>query len=319
MQLGANYASHSGLWTGVKGWFSGLQHVQFLIALGLLRAVPILRAQSNYLDTLPPTYVVGTNSFSEALQNTPITATEFAGAQLAEAQIDSLLKLPQAVPNFSQSHTGLRSFADNYVIRGLGNTDFLSDPAVVVYLDDAPFGDGISYTPDLLSVDDLEVYRGPQGSRFGKNAEAGVINIISRQPKDQFEVQANVSGATFDAQEYRIQAEGPVVKGALYFALAGQYSASDGYIRNGFLHTDADKSEGMNGRGSLKWIPAEHWDLTFNATVDRFNDGIGLVPVSGDSRHTMSDFDGKYDGMANSQSLRIKGVLPGTTVTSITT
>jgi len=124
--------------------------------------------------------VVGTNSFSETLQNTPITATEFAGAQLAEAQIDSLLKLPQGVPNFSQSHTGLRSFADNYVIRGLGNTDFLSDPAVVVYLDDAPFGDGISYTPDLLSVDHLEVYRGPQGSRFGKNAEAGVINIVSR-------------------------------------------------------------------------------------------------------------------------------------------
>src|SRR6266404_4728358 len=119
MQLGANYASHSGLWTGVKGWFSGLQHAQFLIALGLLRAVPILRAQSNYLDTLPPTYVVGTNSFSEALQNTPITATEFAGAQLAEAQIDSLPTSPAAVTRSLQGPTGSRSWVDKFATRGL--------------------------------------------------------------------------------------------------------------------------------------------------------------------------------------------------------
>jgi len=97
------------------------------------------------------------------------------------------------------------------------------------------------------------------------------------------------------------------VKGALYFGLAGQYSASDGYIRNVFLNTDAARSEGMNGRAWLDWVPDEHWDVAFSATVDRFNAGVGLVALNGDPRQTMSDFEGKYDGIANSQSFADKG------------
>jgi hypothetical protein len=49
------------------------------------------------------------------------------------AGLSSIIDLRRAVPNLSQNHAGLRSFSDNYVMRGLGNTEFLRDAAVVLY------------------------------------------------------------------------------------------------------------------------------------------------------------------------------------------
>src|SRR5213076_1393567 len=108
----------------------------------------------------------------------------------------------------------------NYTVRGLGNTEFISDPAVVLYVDDAPFGDAASYTTDLLAVDHVEVYRGPQGARYGKNSEAGVINIVTRRPGNQFEAEGRASYATFETYQFQASAVGPLAKEKLYFTLA---------------------------------------------------------------------------------------------------
>src|SRR5262245_40470572 len=83
---------------------------------------------------LPPVVVVGTS-----LQRTPVTATTVSSKLLSERGIESALQLWYVVPNLSQINAGLRSFSDNYSIRGVGNTEFLSDPAVVLYVDGAPF------------------------------------------------------------------------------------------------------------------------------------------------------------------------------------
>ena len=203
-------------------------------------------------------------------------------------------------------------------MRGLGNTEFLSDPGMVLYVDDAPFGDVVSYTTDLLAIDHFEVYRGPQATRFGKDAEAGVINIVTRQPTDQLEAEAGASEATFNTQQYRALVQGPLVKGALNLSLTGQYSTSDGFIQNTFLQSHADEREGFNGRASMRWTPNDNWDVRFTATADRFNDGIGLVSLAGNPRQTRSDFPGELDEGVNSQSLRIGGAWSGVELTSVT-
>jgi len=180
-----------------------------------------------------------------------------SGERLEAGGITSLPELRRAVPNLAQSNGGLRSYGDNYVIRGLGNTAFLSDPAVALYVDDVPFGNVIGYMTDLLAIDRVEVHRGPQGTRFGKNAEAGVINLVTRQPTDRFEFEASASAASFDTEGYRASALGPLVKGALRFDVAGQYTTSDGFIRNTYLGSHADSREGVNGRAALHWSASD--------------------------------------------------------------
>src|SRR6266542_2666734 len=203
--------------------------------------------------------------------------------------------------------------------RGIAQELRVAEPAVVLYVDDAPSGNVLTYTTDLLAIDHVEVYRGPQGSRFGRNSEAGVINIVTRRPGDRFEAEARASIATFNTQQYQAGVLGPLVKGKLRFDLVGQYASSDGFIRNNFLNTRADQRDGLDGRAYLHWTPSDQWNVDFTATADRFRDGIGLVSLSGDPHRTQSDFDGKFDEDGNSQSLRVRGSLSDLAITSVTT
>jgi iron complex outermembrane receptor protein len=276
-------------------------------------------AQQNGVGRLDTVVVSATNATPQAAaQSLPLAETLITGRQLELAGVASVIELSRTVPNFSQDHAGARSYADTYALRGIANTDFFSDPAVVLYADDVPFGDVVTYTTDLLAVDRVEIFRGPQGSRFGKNSEAGVINVVTRQPTDEFKVEANSSYASFDTQRYQASAAGPLVKGRLRFSLAGHYATSDGFIDNVSLGNHAGELEGINGRASLNWIPEDNWSVDLIATAGHFNDGLGLVSLNSDPRETMSDFNGQYDQSANSQALRVRGQLEGISVTSVT-
>jgi iron complex outermembrane recepter protein len=288
----------------------------FVGLVPFLNPSPALAAEQS--DTtrvvpLPPVIVTGT------VQRVPQAISVWSGDGLARTGVTSALDLQRSVPNLSQHHAGLRSFSDNYVVRGIGNTEFFSDPAVALYVDDAPFGGNVSYSTDLLAVDHVEFWRGPQGSRFGKNAAAGVMNIFTRQPRDRFESGGSASGASRDTWLYRGSAAGPLVKDKLCFSLAGEHERSDGYIRNSYLGTRADELEGSNGRGALEWTPAESWNVRFTGTVERYRDGIGIVSLNGKPRETMSELAGRLETKANSQSLRVTRTLPGLALMSITT
>jgi iron complex outermembrane receptor protein len=248
----------------------------------------------------------------------PAPVTPLRGADLERAGVSSALELPAVVPNFTAPQAGLRSYSDNYVMRGLGNTEFLSDAAVALYVDDVPFGDTIGYSADLLEVERVEVFRGPQGTRFGNNSEAGVINITTRQAQDRVEARASAGYASFDAQTYRASVRGPLLKGKLHFGLAGQYERSEGFIRNAFRNTAADETEGLNGRAFLRWTPDAVWEFQFTTTGDHFDDGLSIVSLSGPRDQTQTDVDTGVRRDANSQSLRVRGNFQDVMVTSIT-
>jgi len=268
---------------------------------------------------MPAITVIGTNDWAAAAQQVPQSLTAVTGPSLDRAGITSVPDLQRIVPNLSLAQAGLRSYSDNYTMRGLGNTEFLSSPAVALYVDDAPFGDTMSYATDLLTVEQVTVYRGPQGSRFGKNSEAGVIHVVTRQPTDRFEGDVSATLASFNTQTYRVSAMGPLVKGKLLFSLAGQSATSDGFIRNTLQNTHADEREALNGRGALRWMPNEIWDVNFSATADHFDDGLGIVSLSGNPHETATETDPQVKRDANSQSLRVRGTWEKIAVTSITT
>lgn len=268
---------------------------------------------------LPVVEVLATSVQSEtAVQDQARSISLLTGQELESAGITALEALPRLVPGYSQSHAGLRSFSDNHFIRGIGNADFLGDPGVVVYVDDAPFGDALTFTHDLLAIESIEVFRGPQGPRFGKNAAAGVINITTRQPMDQFTAGGSASYATFNSHQNQVQVSVPVVKGKLLFSAAGQQQSSDGYIKNTYLNRRADERESVNARAGLRWFPNEIWELDFSGNLDRYDDGFGLTSLVGSPRQTASEFEPELKQRVNGQSIRIRGGWPQFTVTSIT-
>jgi iron complex outermembrane receptor protein len=302
-----------------KAWSQAIPHRAPLVIFVTVSICDALGQQDTAVSTLPPTIVTGTNSSAQTLlQSAPESITSLSRENLERAGINSTIHLQQVIPNFSQSHAGMRSLGDVYSLRGLGNTEFFSDPAVVLYIDDAPFQDVTTYGTDFLSVERVDVYRGPQGTRFGKNAEAGVMNITTRRPGPNLDAEARASVASFDTQEYRALAMSPIIENKLSFSLTGQYARSDGFIHNAFLGSHADEQEGLIGRARLFWTPSENWEIDFSIEGHRFDDGVGLTPLGGDPRTTRSDFDGTFKERVNGEALRVKGELSGLILTSVT-
>ncbi len=240
--------------------------------------------------------------------------------KLDRSGLDSISQLSAQSPNLNISNNSLRSFGDVYTIRGIGNTAFFSDPGVVLYIDDAPFGNAFAYALDLYDVEELEIRRGPQGTFFGRNSEAGVIEVRTRQPDNTLRTSAAAIFGNYDRQEYRVSFSGPLVSDRLFISLNGGYAQHDGFVHNTFLNKNTDTRDSWIGRMALRWVPSEEWAISFGLNGEVFDDGDQrIVSLNGDPFQVSSDFEGSTQIDRNTQSFKAARSFDWGVITSITT
>jgi iron complex outermembrane receptor protein len=284
----------------------------FASLIGMLLLARIAVAGTSEPVQLPPV-VVG---YSDVQPHESLAVFERDG--LDGLGLISLENLPMRVPNLSLSPSVTRSFGAIYGMRGAANTQFFSDPSLVLYVDDVPFADAFTYSTDLLAVKRIEVWRGPQGSVFGRNSQAGVINVITRRPSNRWEGWVSGGQASFDSQTARVGAMGPVVKDKLYLSLAGGYADTAGWVDNVELDQRADDQEAWRGRGELVWKPDESWEVSLLGGMEKFDDGIRIVKLSGDPYKVHSDAESLSKAESNFQAAKISKVFDTFSLTSIT-
>ena len=178
-------------------------------------------------------------------------------------------------------------------IRGIGErSQFVEplNPSVGTLVDGIDFT-GIAGAATTMDIQQIEILRGPQGTLYGANALAGLINLKSNQPTEQAEGNLEVSMG-----DYNTQTVSGAVGGALSEDLAArialQQHSSDGYIRNDFLkRDDTDNIDELSIRSILDWQTSE--DLALKLTVFHVNADNGYDAFSLDNtRHTLSDTPG---------------------------
>jgi len=119
------------------------------------------------------------------LQDTPLSITAVTAETLEERGLSKVSDLSAAVPNATFRRVqGAFGPGVSAFIRGIGQADTSlgSEPSVAYYIDDIYYPLILGSNFDLLDLDHIEVLRGPQGTLFGRNALAGAVNIVSRQP-----------------------------------------------------------------------------------------------------------------------------------------
>ncbi|MEM9769095.1 MAG: TonB-dependent receptor, partial [Cyanobacteria bacterium P01_D01_bin.71] len=155
---------------------------------------------------------------------------------------------------------------------------------------------------------------------YGRSTQAGAVNIITRQPTNVFEFNGVADYGRFNDANIRASVSGPVVEDQLFLRLAGSYASRDAFLENTFLDSEVDEQSGWTGRAQILWTPSEDWNISFNASVDDYDDGA--VPFvlldQSDPFETERDFDGFNNLNANTQSLRIAYDNPDFRMTSIT-
>jgi outer membrane receptor protein involved in Fe transport len=121
------------------------------------------------------------------VQSIPISITALSQEQLNAQKIEGGPDLLKSVPNMSFTKTNFSGY--NIQIRGIGTqaVSVTTDPAVAVAFNDTPFIRNHFFEQEFFDVAQVEVLRGPQGTLYGRNATAGVVNITSAKPTDKFE------------------------------------------------------------------------------------------------------------------------------------
>ena len=185
-------------------------------------------------DTAPGEIVVTAQKRSERLQDVPIAVSVLSGELIANASRPNLEGAVALVPslNFVKAGTSLNQ---TLFLRGLGTTSFsiAVEPSVSTVLDGVVLSRSAEAFSDLADIERIEVLRGPQGTLFGKNASAGVINIISRKPGR--DVGGEIEAGFFfnNGNEYRVRGSIDLPLGdRLRTRTTAFYSNYDGNIFN---------------------------------------------------------------------------------------
>jgi len=178
-------------------------------------------------------------------------------------------------------------------IRGIGERSQFVDPinpSVGLMIDGINLS-GVGNASTLFDVEQVEVLRGPQGTSFGANALAGMINIRSKAPTDTFEGVASAGLANYDSWQTGIVLSGPLATDVSGRLAVEQYR-SDGFIDNTYLNrNDTNNRDELTARSKLQWRVNE--DLTLNGTLFYINVDNGYDAFSLDNnRNTLSDEPG---------------------------
>jgi iron complex outermembrane recepter protein len=131
--------------------------------------------------------IIVTATRSETLlSKTPIALTAITDEGLRDAGVTDARALSEVVPNLAISENG---DAVRISIRGVTSTDLTEkgDPSAAFLLDGIYIARPIETLGSFYDLERVEVLRGPQGTLYGRNTTAGVINVIAARPKDEFE------------------------------------------------------------------------------------------------------------------------------------
>ncbi len=215
--------------------------------------------------------IVTAQKRTERLQDVPLAVTAVTGDALANRQVNDTSTLTQAVPSltFQQgpnpTNTTLR-------IRGVGTALFGQgvESSVSVVVDGVVQARQAQGFADLADIERVEVLRGPQGTLFGKNASAGVINIVTARPTRDLSGRADATIA--EHGEYRVRGtiSGPITD-TLRARVTGYYNDVPGITYNTTLQRRVNGQDSWGVRGKLEWQAADNLNILLNAEYRKTN------------------------------------------------
>ena len=204
------------------------------------------------------TVVVTSSKIKGDIQTVPIAITALSQEQLTSRQIAGGPDLVKEVPNLTFTKTNFSGYSIQ--IRGIGTQaiSVTTDPAVAVAFNDTPFIRNHFFEQEFYDVSQVEVLRGPQGTLYGRNATAGVVNLISAKPTDQFEAMASADFGNNHNRRYEGMVNIPIVDDRLDIRVAGEWTKRDGYSFNETTGTPIDGRDLWSSRVTIGWKPVEN-------------------------------------------------------------
>jgi len=213
--------------------------------------------------TTMETVTVTAQRVREDIQNVPIAVSAFSQKQLTERQIATGGDLIRETPNMNFGKTNFSGYSIE--LRGIGTQaiSVTTDPAVAVAFNGIPFIRNHFFEQEFYDVSSVEVLRGPQGTLWGRNATAGVVNLISAKPTDTYEAVGSVDIGNYSNRRLEGMINIPIVGDKLDMRAAAEWTMRDGYSNNGLTGSPIDGRDLWSGRLSFEFKPTDDFDASF--------------------------------------------------------
>ncbi len=239
--------------------------------------------------------IVTAEKRSENLQDVPISVVALSAQQIKDAGITDIRSLAILTPGLTVTSEGNEAITTAR-IRGIGTVGDNPglESSVGVNIDGVYRPrNGVAFT-DLGEIEQIEVLYGPQGELFGKNNDAGVINVTTKRPSHTFGVTAEVTGGNYNDREIRTSVTGPlsdIVAGRLYVG----YQQNNGFLQvvDGVGPSEQNNTNdrhSINTRGQLLITPSDDVDVLLIADyTKRVESCCGAVV----------EYPGPFQGLVN--------------------
>ncbi len=211
---------------------------------------------------------------TELLSDVPIAVSAVSGEALANTGATDVRALNQLAPSLLVSGaTSEVNFSAR--IRGVGTVGENAglESSVALFIDGvyrSRTGVGLS---ELGDIERVEVLRGPQGTLFGRNASAGLINIITKGPSYDFGGSFAATYGNYDYIRFDASVSGPIIADKVAFRLDGVSQQRDGFIRNATPgEADINDRERYLIRGQLLIEPSDSLKLRLIGDYSKRNE-----------------------------------------------
>ncbi len=309
------------------------QAVAAAITLG---AMPAFAAQGDEESVSLQAVTVTATRRAESLQKVPVAVSVVDGEQLERDNRNGVASIVQQVPSLN-FRTGASNKDTSLFIRGVGtiSTSPGVEPTVATVIDGVVYGRPGQATLDLLDLERIEVLRGPQGTLFGKNASAGVLNIVTKAPTEETHGYIDQSYYSGNESRTRFGIGGSLIPDTLKGSLTTLFGSYDGNVDNRANGHEVNGYNRKGVRGKLEFTPNDDLTLTLaadymqshddapNGVVSKaltpaFAGALAPVSASGHSRDIASDYRSHVEDINKGLSAQLDWNLGDYTLTSIT-
>lgn len=217
--------------------------------------------------------VVTARQRAETLQDVPVTVVAFSDRDLERYNIRDLVEMSELVPNF-EIFQGTSGNGSNLYMRGVGSSSISAafDQSVALNIDGVVANRGRLIFNAYLDMAQIEVLKGPQSLYFGKSASAGVVSVTTRNPGDEFELQA-MAGYEFEHDQRLAEF---IISGPVTDTFGARFALGRAEKNKLFenIHPQASVrwrgEESTDARLTLVWTPNDRFDANLKISYSDF-------------------------------------------------
>ncbi|MBB4097951.1 TonB-dependent receptor domain-containing protein [Sphingomonas kyeonggiensis] len=232
------------------------------------QTAPVEEPASGQQATFSNDIIVTAQKRRESMQSVPIAMSAFTSKTLDEMKIEGGAELVRAVPNISFSKSNFASY--NFSIRGVGTKalSVASDPGVAVSFNNTPLIRNRLFEQEYFDVQRVEVLRGPQGTLYGRNATAGVVNMIPNFANpDKLAAEFKLETGNYKSMRAAGMVNLPLTD-TLAVRAAGAWTNRDGYDYNTVTDQRVNGRNLWGSRVTAAWQPGRNFKI--NAAWEHF-------------------------------------------------